>query len=46
MAVEQCHTSVLAKPYDMHDAVKIVMEKLAEKQNEAAMAGDNADSHD
>jgi PAS domain S-box-containing protein len=29
--LERCRTSILAKPYDMHDAAKLVMEKLAEK---------------
>lgn len=30
--IEQCRATILAKPYDMHDAAKIVMEKLAEKE--------------
>jgi PAS domain S-box-containing protein len=34
--IKPYHVSILAKPYDMHDASKIVMEKLAEKINRAA----------
>ena len=36
--IEPYHVGILAKPYDMHDASKIVMEKLAERQTEAAAA--------
>jgi len=36
--IEQCDVSILAKPYDMYDASKIVMEKLAEKLSETAVA--------
>jgi len=34
--IERCQASTLAKPYDMHDAAKLVMEKLAEKKRAAA----------
>jgi PAS domain S-box-containing protein len=40
--IEQCRASILAKPYDMHDAAKIVMEKLAEKKSDAANAGETS----
>jgi CheY-like chemotaxis protein len=33
---EQCHISILAKPYDMQDASQIILEKLAEKATGAA----------
>jgi PAS domain S-box-containing protein len=35
--IEQWNVSIMAKPYDMYDASKIVMEKLAEKKSEAAI---------
>ncbi len=34
--IEQYDVSILGKPYDMYDASKVVMEKLAEKRDEAA----------
>ena len=36
--IEQHNVSILAKPYDMYDASKIVMEKLAEKKTDASDA--------
>ena len=39
--IEQYNVSILAKPYDMYDASKIVMEKLAEKKSNAAGATDD-----
>jgi len=36
--IERYNVSILAKPYDMYDASKIVMEKLAEKANATASA--------
>ena len=27
--IERCKTTVLSKPYDMHDASRIVLEKIA-----------------
>jgi len=38
--IEQHNVSILAKPYDMYDASKIVMEKLAEKKNETGSTAD------
>ncbi len=35
--IEQCQASILAKPYDMHDAAKMVTEKLAEKSEVATL---------
>src|SRR5262249_45292083 len=29
--IEQCHASILSKPYDMRDAADIVMKRLAEE---------------
>jgi PAS domain S-box-containing protein len=37
--IERCNVSILAKPYDMYDASKIVMEKLMEKKGDADGAG-------
>jgi PAS domain S-box-containing protein len=39
--IEECHVSILAKPYDMEDASHIILEKLAEKVSDAA--GDTGD---
>jgi len=38
--IEQYDVSILGKPYDMYDASKIVMEKLAEKKSDAASAAE------
>jgi PAS domain S-box-containing protein len=40
---EQCHISILAKPYDMQDASQIILEKLAEKATGAADAAGAAE---
>jgi two-component system cell cycle sensor histidine kinase/response regulator CckA len=29
--VERCHASLISKPYIIHDAMKIILQKLAEK---------------
>jgi PAS domain S-box-containing protein len=42
--IEQCHVSVLAKPYDMEDASQIILEKLADKATEAADAAGAAEN--
>lgn len=39
------NVSILAKPYDMHDAAQVVMEKLADKRNEAAAHAVNGEAH-
>jgi len=36
--IEELDVSILGKPYDMYDASKIVMEKLADKKSDAALA--------
>jgi CheY-like chemotaxis protein len=36
--IEPFHVAILSKPYDMHDASKIVMEKMKERQDEAGAA--------
>ena len=36
--MEPYQVGILSKPYDMHDASKIVMEKMKERQDEAGAA--------
>ena len=43
--IEQHQVSILAKPYDMHDAATAIMQKLAEKKNDPPDPGAHGGGH-